>query len=102
MKKLQETKYYNYLKEQLRDMDKKIEKLEKNSDSWDDILINISGLNFWIKDKFDNNIVSINDMIRVIEDLIIDVERLEEKIEDMEREDDPEPELLNSDYWRYE
>lgn len=102
MKKLQETKYYNYLKEQLQNMDKKIEKLEKNSDSWDDILINISSLNSWIKDKFDSDIVSINDMIRVIEDLIIDVERLEEKIEDMEKEDEPEPKLLNSDFWRYE
>lgn len=102
MKKLQETKYYNYLKDQLRDMDRKIERLEKNADSWDDILINISGLNSWIKDKFDNNVVSINDMIRVIEDLIIDVERLEEKIEDMENEDEPEPKLLNSDFWRYE
>lgn len=102
MKRLQETKYYNYLKEQLQAMDKKIEKLEKNSDSWDDILINVSGLNSWIKEKFDDDIVSINDMIRVIEDLILDVERLEEKIEDMEKEDEPEPKLLNSDFWRYE
>lgn len=47
-----------------------------------DIYVNIKGYSF--KKKFSKDLVSLDDILNVLEDLFFDCERLEEKIEDLE------------------
>lgn len=43
-------------------------------------------LNEWLRKYFNGDLISINDMISVMEDLVGEVDRLKEKIEDVEQD----------------
>ena len=47
-----------------------------------DIYVNIKGYSF--EKKFNKDLVSLDDILNVLEDLFFDCERLEEEIEDLE------------------
>lgn len=43
-------------------------------------------LNEWLRKYFNGDLISINDMISVMEDLVGEIDRLKEKIEDVEQD----------------
>lgn len=49
-----------------------------------DVYVNIKGYSF--EKKFSKDLVSLDDILNVLEDLFFDCESLEEKIEDMEND----------------
>ena len=65
-----------------------------------DIYIKASDLNEWLRKYFNGDLISINDMISVMEDLDGEIDRLKEKIEEIEqdKEDNYKP-LHNSELY---
>lgn len=52
-----------------------------------EVFILKSELNEWIAKYFKNDLVSIDDLLRVIEDLDSEIERLNDKIKDLKQEE---------------
>lgn len=50
------------------------------------VFIKKEELNEWLKKYFNGDLISINDMISVMEDLVGEIDRLKEKIEEIEQD----------------
>lgn len=50
------------------------------------VFIKKEELNEWLRKYFNGDLISINDMISVMEDLVGEIDRLKEKIEDIEQD----------------
>ena len=60
----------------------------------DEVYIKIKDLNNWVAKYFERkDIITIGDLISIIEDLDGEIERLNERIEDLENKDDYDPEI---------
>ena len=51
-----------------------------------DVYIKKEELNEWLRKYFNGDLISINDMISVMEDLVGEIDRLKEKIEEIEQD----------------
>ena len=80
-KEYKNKKYVQYLKSQLRNKEKEIAKL--TDFEFTNIYVNIESQNSWIRNCFEDNVVSLNEIFGVIEDLIIEIDKLKQDITDL-------------------